>query len=471
MFAICRRTTARSDGCRIVNERFCIVALFMGGVLLELCNSIHTAVALQFRQNVLTCRYDHRWNFHHGFCHALRDTTGQEPCLEPWTKATVDYSGANEYMEAHYGNHPLLKSSWKMAPGISYFSKEKTKGDKVVEPIYNARELYWMEENKSLLTNNSNSTQQAINYSQLLEKYGMALVTSPTRVMDWTDRQHIEKIYIEELEKILPTLFSSAIELHCFWNPMLRGENHNLSPPQWQSQGDDKKQQLEHSIPTANVASAVHVDTDVGAYDSLDDFLAIVERNQVKRQEDHNVTTFDRKQWESEIIQNRKRFAVVNFWRNTNRLEPVTTSPLAILSTRYQKIGETSVPTIGKTGESFSTLSVFPNSLPDMNQSKWYTFPNMTSNEILVFYQYDRLATQPSDLWHCAISVGSDSFKNDESTGVAAPRESFDIRALVVFDEIIDENNDRFHPNRIKPVLSFEESGCFCDEQAEKRSG
>ena len=60
-------------------------------------------------------------------------------------------------------------------------------------------------------------------------------------------------------------------------------------------------------------------------------------------------------------------------------------------------------------------------------------------------------------------------------------RASFDIRAFVIFEEKIhtasdldnDEdvslNNDRFRPDRLRPMLSFEESGCFCDDQAAKR--
>ena len=137
----------------------------------------------------------------------------------------------------------------------------------------------------------------------------------------------------------------------------------------------------------------------------------------------------------------------------------------------------------------------------------------MTNDEILVFYQYDRLATQPSDLWHCALSLpvedddgsfnsaqdnndangNSNSYidyfntttnnnterssshlrVNDASTTIttssSSSRESFDIRALIVFDEVIDYANDRFHPERVRPVLSIEESGCFCDEQAFKK--
>ena len=455
------RATARCNGF-VINGSCYIVAFFVGGLILGLYQPIFMTIA--FRQKSLSCRYnDHHWHCHGRFCRALRDSTRQEPLLEPWTKATIDYSGANEYMEAHYGNHPLLKSSWKVASAVSYFDRVKAGGDKIIEPIYNARELRKTEEN-----------------NKLLKKYGMTLVNSPTRVMYWKDRKHIEDVYIEELENILPTLFSSEIQMHCFWNPMLRGEDEVLSPPEQQSQVDKTGQQ-EHSIPTANIASAVHIDTDVGAYDSLDDFLAIVEKNQVKGQGDDDTRTFERKRCEKEIIQNKKRFAVVNFWRSTNRDVPVTTSPLAILSTRYEQKSDTHANTRENSSENNteaipSTILGFPNLRPDMKQSKWYTFPNMTSNEILVFYQYDRLATQPSDLWHCAISV-NDVYEQDneeiskiDSKGATAPRESFDIRALVVFDEIVDEDKDRYHPNRLKPVLSFEDSGCFCDEQAENRS-
>jgi len=49
------------------------------------------------------------------------------------------------------------------------------------------------------------------------------------------------------------------------------------------------------------------------------------------------------------------------------------------------------------------------------------------------------------------------------------PRRSFDIRALIVLDESVPEELDRFSPDRTRPILTFEESGCFCDEQAADR--
>ena len=143
------------------------------------------------------------------------------------------------------------------------------------------------------------------------------------------------------------------------------------------------------------------------------------------------------------IIHGRQRFAVVNFWRNIGDA-PVTSAPLAILSTRYDK-----------------QQLAFPNARPDMERSKWYVFPNATRDEVIVFYQYDRNLTQPSDLWHCAISTQS-SEKNEQYS----ERRSFDIRAFVVLDESVPEELDRFSSNRTRPVLTLDESGCFCDEQA-----
>ena len=428
----------------------------------------------------------------HDFCrYALMSSQGKEPCIDPWTNAIIDYSGANEYMESHYGNHPLLKSAIWATSSAPYFFRNISEGDKVLEPIYNARELQFLDENTNLLATNKstvlNSTKNTFSrHREILKKYGMTLVDSPTTVVEWSNKKIIEDVYIKELENLLSTLFPSEIEMYCFWNPMLRGELHELSPPQQQRHSDTQARQKrddipedkELPIPTANVASAVHIDTDVGAYDSLESFLKIVRANEVKRQGD--AEPFNGNKYQNAISNEKKRFAVINFWRSTNRETAVTTSPLAILSTRYEDEGRRRINTNSSSSrttktKNFSDFSAFPVSRPDLDQSKWYSFPNMTNNEVLVFYQYDRLGTQPSDLWHCAISVeiecaeGSGVNSNPGLKRRKAPRESFDIRALIVFDEVVNSDEDRFHPERIRPLLSFEESGCFCDEQAISR--
>lgn len=196
------------------------MALLVGGIFFRGTHYFLTTVA--FRQETLNCRYNRHWRYHGGFRHALQHSSGQESCLDPWTKATVDYSAANEYVEVHYGNHPLLQSSSSMKSSIPYFLRETFGGDKVREPIYNARELRTL----STQTVSNNSTKIASPcHSNLLKKYGMTLVDSPAKMVDvdCKNRKQIEEVYVQELEDILPTPFSSETEMYCFWHPMLRG--------------------------------------------------------------------------------------------------------------------------------------------------------------------------------------------------------------------------------------------------------
>ena len=85
--------------------------------------------------------------------------------------------------------------------------------------------------------------------------------------------------------------------------------------------------------------------------------------------------------------------------------------------------------------------------------------------EVLCFTQYDRKSSRPSEIWHCALpEIAEDAD--------APPRRSFEVRALVIFDETLPRQVDRWRPhehNRNRPVLTYGESGEFCDEQACKR--
>jgi hypothetical protein len=262
---------------------------------------------------------------------------------------------------------------------------------------------------------------------EMLAKNGMVIMPSPLQDgIEWTRVQDVKRYYIPTLEKIIHKLFSSNLTGYCFWNPMLRGESYTISRP------DGNQNQT----PTANIAPMVHIDTDVGAFE-LKDLLDIVDKNSVCQSDSFTQLSA------AEAIERNKRFVILNFWRNVDD-KPVSSAPLAIYSVRYEN----------------NTLA-FPNAFP-VNESKWYIFPGATAEEVIVFYQYDRNVMQISDLFHCAITA------NDEE-GVGG-RRSFDVRALVILDEDVPGELDRYGQHRTRPVLSFEESGCFCDEQAEKRS-
>ena len=341
---------------------------------------------------------------------SLSDDSAEDDMV--YTRANIDYSAANEYIRAHY-NHS------------SYFATSTQDGaSSIVEhEIYNGRVLQ--------------SSKYDNNAKEMLIDNGLAIIQSPllpNDSIDWSNMNDIQSTYLPKLEHILHNLFPTTISSYCFWNPMLRGIELEMS--RTENGLDD--------IPTANIASLVHIDTDVGAYESIEDLINIVDKNKVESPTQSKSNEFNKEDVANDIIQNNKRFAIINFWRNIDE-EPISNSPLAILSSRYEN----------------ETIA-FPNQQPDMNKSKWYTFPYATHDEVIVFYQYDRNVQQPSDLWHCAIST-------PPATESTSPRRSFDIRAFVLLDECVPNELDRFSSDRTRPILNFEESGCFCNAQAEKR--
>ena len=328
-----------------------------------------------------------------------------------YTTTTIDYSAANEYIRAHYNQSNYFATS---------FTQDGASSSIVEHEIYNGRVL------QSSKYNN--------NAKEMLIDNGLAIIQSPllsNDSIDWSNMNDIQSTYLPKLESILHNLFPT-ISSYCFWNSMLRGTELEISRTE---NGSDE-------IPTANIASLVHIDTDVGAHD-IEDLINIVDKNKVQSSTQSNSNEFNKYDVANDIIQNNKRFAIINFWRNIGE-EPVSNSPLAILSTRYD-----------------NETKAFPNEQPNMKKSKWYTFPHASNEEVIVFYQYDRNVQQPSDLWHCAISTTA-----TEST---SPRRSFDIRAFILLDECVLDELDRFRLDRTRPILNFEESGCFCDAQAEKR--
>ena len=387
-----------------------------------------------------------------------------------FAQGQVDYSAANDYILAHYN-----QSHYFQAKDGEYWGDD-AHSQRRMESFVDARKVQ------------SNFT----NETQMLEQTGMALVSSPihhflpprTDTTNYDDHTHtlqhwstvdtIQTSYLPELKRIISLLYPSKDILHChFWNPMMRGENYTISR-QEESKRDERSRnassvsnvsfQMQTPTPTANVASMLHIDTDVGAYDSIHDLLRIIQKNQVKDIKD--TTVHDDSYWNDmagNIVNNHQRFIILNFWRNIGKL-PVERAPLAILSTKYRN-------TTSSTLEQRDEKCWFPYVSPDMDKSQLYIFPNMTRDEVVVFYQYDRLASQPSDLWHCAVPSIQYLHRREEDDRVSTeiPRTSFDIRAFLVFNESVPGELDRFSKDRSKPILSFEESGCFCDEQAEKR--
>lgn len=309
----------------------------------------------------------------------------------PIVRCKIDYSAANDYIDAHYRHS-------------DYFATSAAE-----EPVYNARDGVLLD----------NPDKQEVLREPRLEQCGFQLCHHPVSgISDWTDLKQIQAHYLPSLRKILETSFGETkLEKVIFWHPMWRGSD------------------LSRSQRTAPPAGLVHIDTDVGAYE-LTDLMKLIGKNVIGGDDDCDISVMEGQ------IEDGKRFAIVNAWRNIDSSEPVQQSPLAICLPKYE-----------------SATVAFPYAQPESH--KWYTFPAMTSEEVLLFKQYDRRVDRASDLWHCAL------------TGVGgAPRHSLDLRAFCILSEQVrvDENKDRYSGQRQRARLSLEESGCFCDTQASKRN-
>ena len=241
-----------------------------------------------------------------------------------------------------------------------------------------------------------------------------------------------------------------------FWCPTVRRLDSQPTP-----RGDaDRDNNTTTAPPLANYAATVHIDTDVNAYASMADLIQVVAKNRFPG------TSVPVAPIVQALEHDGRRFAIINAWRNIGST-PVQRAPLALRPTRY-----------------IQPNAAFPHGTPDWTRSHWYTIPEMKphGSELLLFAQYDRDAAVPSDLWHCALSSvndtgssrtgGSFSFSDQDNDGALPqpppPRESFDVRCLVVFHEKVPEDRDRWS-RRSPSKMNFQESQTFCSEQAERR--
>ncbi len=124
-----------------------------------------------------------------------------------------------------------------------------------------------------------------------------------------------------------------------------------------------------------------------------------------------------------------KRILVLQFWRNTGAINPDL--PLAIAdasSIPYGALHRETVAQYGGEPIEFETFMLKPPASP--NAYRWYHFPKMQQDEVLIFRTYDSQleeAGQPYWTPHCA-------FQNTDPDARLRPRHSLEMRALCLFD-------------------------------------
>jgi len=279
-------------------------------------------------------------------------------------------------------------------------------------------------------------------------------------VTDWNDLHQIRDLYLPDLSRTLENAFrGSRIRHLVFWNPMVRGAGKVHTRPGVES----------GATPTASFARFPHIDTDVGAYPTSRDLVDLFQKNSVGGDlasagvGGSSISSTFPTESIVDAIDRGCRFSVVNAWRNIG-YEPVSKAPLALLSPRYRN----------DDSHTHRLRFAFPDAAPDMERSRWYAFSHMTPEEVLLFCQYDRDASHPSDIWHCALTSVAGGGKAEEGSsddgGGGGDRRSIDVRCLIVFDEIVPEERDRFAPDRTRSFLTQKQSADFCSEQARRKT-
>ena len=259
--------------------------------------------------------------------------------LRPWTITDIDYSAANAFCATQFHRH-------------DYFPHQTTS-----QPVYDARCGVYDDDVGRMR-------------KSTLESCGFALHGAPTAVTDWTCLEQIRDRYLPELRELLLRELGEDVREIVFWNPILRSEEWSPNAPS-PSRGDGA------DVPRGPVAGMAHLDTDMLAFGGeTDELIKVIERNRIEAlvegQSPPGSPLDGRGRRLADALAGRRRFAVVNAWRSVDTESPILRAPLAVLATRY------------------ATMGVVPEVSPCVERSRWYTYPRMVSDEVMLFEQLDR---------------------------------------------------------------------------------
>ncbi|WP_281179333.1 CmcJ/NvfI family oxidoreductase [Sphingomonas asaccharolytica] len=230
-------------------------------------------------------------------------------------------------------------------------------------------------------------TQERVSEAEFLRRHGFVLLQHATAVRDWDE--DIASVYLSEVEQIIRNrlLPEFTVEVHQLPNILRRGRD----------------------TATPFYADGVHSD---GGVDH-DDYA-------------HNIAAFAtpqaaqwwRQQYERDAVAG---FIWLDFWRPTNMAGPLEHMPLALCdaaTVERDDIVRTGITGIAPTGRETHHLSLRFNP-----GQRWYYYPRMTNDELLVF-KLAEFWKAPRGLGNCFHSA----FADPETPAKAEHRQSCEHR-------------------------------------------
>ena len=231
--------------------------------------------------------------------------------------------------------------------------------------------------------------------ADFLAEHGFVLLKAPTQVTDWDDSEQVTARYLPEVEAMIRE------RLYPDRNLIIR------QPPSPMRRGA--------GTPTPQYGLGVHSDHGTTA----DDF----QRN-VEAFTGPEISAQWRAGFEREEVQ---EFVTLDFWRTTNMAGPLKHMPLALCdptSIDSADIIPTALEGIAPGGALTYHVSLAHNEL-----QRWYYYPDMTADEVLVFKLFQLKKEEQSPPYRACFHT---AFEDPTTPADAQPRQSCEHRVSVL---------------------------------------
>ena len=192
---------------------------------------------------------------------------------------------------------------------------------------------------------------KAASEHNFLEQHGFVLLDAPTAVTDWGDEGAIAGTYLPEIERLIRTRLYPGRKLVIMQPPRIVRRGADTDNPQY--------------------GAGVHQDHDISADDYQHNVMAFASAE---------IAAQWRARFERDDVEG---FVVLDFWRTTGMAGPLKHMPLALCdatSVDTADIVPTALEGIAPSGAITRHIGLRYNS-----GQRWFYYPDMTPDELLVF--------------------------------------------------------------------------------------
>ena len=271
-----------------------------------------------------------------------------------------------------------------------------------------------------------------------LDRNGFEL--SPSQLpeeMDFLDQDQVATKYYPFCEQIVQTALQSQTSTGSTPIVGVFAFDHNVRSKR---KTGAIKSASKSEAQIQNPAGIVHADyTRVSAPKRLHDLSKSPKLNDVLRPKllaENRESLLDPKMVQ-EALDGKRRYAFINVWRSIDPSNPVKDCPLACIDASTATLSDTRVFKIHYADRVGENYFVCPSS---KQQHKWYYYPDMTIDEVLLLKQWDSLGgiangsdrdgnSQPS-----TFTIHS-AFIDPTCTTDSTPRISIEVRCIVLWDK------------------------------------